>query len=245
MPPMAAQASSGADHGAGHGHGRGHGGGDGGYDTPNAGYLWLAMCFLGIMCSFIVYGIVMEYATSGGRELHELSMIFLTSLMYSVTAWYGRRMNGEVRLRTVWLGMGGGNRVGGAHREAERESKWRGCWRADVLSERLHTCVKKWVILSAFGTITLCAFPSSLPERDEIKRSAAGGQCSGRARLPSRGCKTLRAYFFCPLLPPELGCRCMLQSPCCVQERQESKSLVFPTCEGRRRRTLGRHQRSA
>lgn len=100
MPPMAAQASSGAHQGAGHGHGRGGhggGGGDGGYDTPNAGYLWLGLCFVGIMCSFIVYGIVMEYATSGGRELHELSMIFLTSLMYSVTAWYGRRMNGEVR----------------------------------------------------------------------------------------------------------------------------------------------------
>lgn len=98
MPP-----SSGADHGAGHGHGGGGGGGhgggagDGGYDTPNAGYLWLGMCFVGIMCSFIVYGIVMEYATSGGRELHELSMIFLTSLMYSITAWYGRHVNGEVR----------------------------------------------------------------------------------------------------------------------------------------------------
>lgn len=97
MPPMAGQAPSGADHGAGHGHGGGHGGGgDGGYETPNAGYVWLGMCFIGIMCSFIVYGIVMEYATSGGRELHELSMIFLTSLMYSATAWYGRRMNGEV-----------------------------------------------------------------------------------------------------------------------------------------------------
>ena len=95
-PPLAASsASAGADHGAGHGHGGGHGG-DGGYDTPNAGYLWLGFCFVGIMCSFIVYGIVMEYATSGGRELHELSMIFLTSLMYSVTAWYGRRFNGEV-----------------------------------------------------------------------------------------------------------------------------------------------------
>ncbi|CAN0150863.1 unnamed protein product [Ectocarpus sp. 6 AP-2014] len=108
-----AAASSGADHGAGHGHGGGGGGGhggDGGYETPNAGYLWLGLCFLGIMCSFIVYGIVMEYATSGGRELHELSMIFLTSLMYSVTAWYGRRMNGEEpttipRTQMLVLGM--------------------------------------------------------------------------------------------------------------------------------------------
>lgn len=101
VPPLAeSSASAGADHGAGHGHGGGHGGdSSSGYDTPNAGYLWLAFCFVGIMCSFIVYGIVMEYATSGGRELHELSMIFLTSLMYSVTAWYGRRFNGEVRSR--------------------------------------------------------------------------------------------------------------------------------------------------
>lgn len=58
--------------------------------------MWLGLCFLGIMASFIVYGIVMEYATSGGRELHELSMIFLTSLMYSVTAYYCRRVNREV-----------------------------------------------------------------------------------------------------------------------------------------------------
>lgn len=109
IPPMAAdgRVAASADHGAGHGHGSGGGGGGGGghggdggggegYDTPNAGYVWLGLCFVGIMCSFIVYGIVMEYATSGGRELHELSMIFLTSLMYSATAWYGRRMNGEV-----------------------------------------------------------------------------------------------------------------------------------------------------
>lgn len=104
IPPMAVEAaSSSADHGAGHGHGKqqqghggGHGSGGGGYETPNAGYMWLGLCFLGIMASFIVYGIVMEYATSGGRELHELSMIFLTSLMYSVTAYYCRRVNREV-----------------------------------------------------------------------------------------------------------------------------------------------------
>lgn len=126
MPPMVAEASSsGADHGAGHGHGRGHGGGDGGgYDTPNAGYLWLGMCFVGIMCSFIVYGIVMEYATSGGRELHELSMIFLTSLMYSVTAWYGRRMNGEVRFEwQAWEGKHVNGRT-----EQPRARWWCGAW---------------------------------------------------------------------------------------------------------------------
>ena len=107
IPRMAVEAASSADHGAGHGqqrhassggggHGAGGGGAGGGYETPNAGYMWLGLCFLGIMASFIVYGIVMEYATSGGRELHELSMIFLTSLMYSVTAYYCRRVNREV-----------------------------------------------------------------------------------------------------------------------------------------------------
>lgn len=103
---MAVEAAvSSADHGGGHGgasSGKGGGGHSSGgrgdsYETPNAGYVWLALCFVGIMASFIVYGIVMEYATSGGRELHELSMIFLTSLMYSVTAYYGRHVNREVR----------------------------------------------------------------------------------------------------------------------------------------------------
>lgn len=119
-PPMAIELGSvgvsSADHGGGHGsssgghgthrgggggHGSkaGHGGKGGGedsYETPNAGWFWLGACFVGIMCSFIVYGIVMEYATSGGRELHELSMIFLTSLIYSITAYFGRYVNCEV-----------------------------------------------------------------------------------------------------------------------------------------------------
>lgn len=107
IPPMVVEAGvSSADHGGGNGssssaksgrgsHHGGHSGGDG-YDTPNAGYLWLGACFLGIMASFIVYGIVMEYATSGDRKLHEMSMIFLTSFIYSVTAYYGRYANREV-----------------------------------------------------------------------------------------------------------------------------------------------------
>lgn len=33
--------------------------------------MWLLICFLGIMASFVSYGIVLEYATSGGRKLHE------------------------------------------------------------------------------------------------------------------------------------------------------------------------------
>jgi len=59
------------------------------------GMLWLVVCFFGIMTSFIAYGIVMEYATSGGRKLHELSLIFVTSLLYSGTAYVGRYVRAE------------------------------------------------------------------------------------------------------------------------------------------------------
>ena len=33
--------------------------------------LWLSICFVGIMASFVAYGILLEYATSGDRRLHE------------------------------------------------------------------------------------------------------------------------------------------------------------------------------
>lgn len=33
--------------------------------------MWLAICFFGIMASFVTYGILLEYTTSGGRRLHE------------------------------------------------------------------------------------------------------------------------------------------------------------------------------
>lgn len=33
--------------------------------------MWLTICFLGIMTSFVAYGILLEYATSGDRRLHE------------------------------------------------------------------------------------------------------------------------------------------------------------------------------
>lgn len=33
--------------------------------------LWLTVCFVGIMASFVAYGILLEYATSGDRRLHE------------------------------------------------------------------------------------------------------------------------------------------------------------------------------
>ncbi len=95
---------------SGGGKGGGNGGGGGGSKKPAAvvkrqssqvdvntagGMVWLAVCFVGIMASFIAYGIVMEYATSGGRKLHELSLIFVTSLLYSGTAYVGRAVRAE------------------------------------------------------------------------------------------------------------------------------------------------------
>lgn len=41
--------------------------------------VWLVACFLGIMASFVCYGLLLEYTTSGGRQLHELSFLFVTS----------------------------------------------------------------------------------------------------------------------------------------------------------------------
>lgn len=52
--------------------------------------MWLGICFVGIMGSFVCYGMVLEYATSGGRKLHEFSLILVTSAIYSATAFLGR-----------------------------------------------------------------------------------------------------------------------------------------------------------
>jgi hypothetical protein len=57
--------------------------------------LWLAICFFGIMGSFVAYGLLLEYATSGGKRLHELSFLFITSLLYTVTASVGRYARAE------------------------------------------------------------------------------------------------------------------------------------------------------
>eukprot|EP01084_Bolivina_argentea_P195374 335180_1 len=56
---------------------------------------WLIFCFVGILTSFILYAIVLEYATSQGRTLNELSLIFATSVMYCCTAWCGRAIRNE------------------------------------------------------------------------------------------------------------------------------------------------------
>lgn len=58
-------------------------------------YVWLAICFFGIMGSFVCYGLLLEYATSGGKTLHELSFVFVTSLLYAATASLGRYARGE------------------------------------------------------------------------------------------------------------------------------------------------------
>jgi len=57
--------------------------------------LWLFICFLGIMASFVCYGLLLEYTTSGGRKLHELSFLFVTSGLYTLTAAAGRYVRGE------------------------------------------------------------------------------------------------------------------------------------------------------
>lgn len=58
-------------------------------------YIWLAICFFGIMFSFVAYGLLLEYATTGGRKLHELSFLFVTSFLYTTTAAAGRYVRDE------------------------------------------------------------------------------------------------------------------------------------------------------
>jgi solute carrier family 35 (UDP-galactose transporter), member B1 len=70
----------------------GHGGHD---EEKHAGYGWLLFCVIGMMSSLTLYGIVLEYATSGGRELHELSFVFVTTSIYSITAFVARSAFGE------------------------------------------------------------------------------------------------------------------------------------------------------
>lgn len=48
---------------------------------------WLFVCFFGIMGSFVAYGLLLEYATSGGRKLHELSFFVCDKFVVYV---YGR-----------------------------------------------------------------------------------------------------------------------------------------------------------
>jgi hypothetical protein len=66
-----------------------------GEDSNTSELVWLFLCFIGIMASFVCYGLLLEYTTSGGRKLHELSFLFVTSALYTVTAATGRYVRAE------------------------------------------------------------------------------------------------------------------------------------------------------
>lgn len=69
---------------------------DEGYDVEkHAGYGWLFFCVVGMMTSLTLYGVVLEYCTSGGRKIHEISFVFVTTTVYSVTAYICRFLLGE------------------------------------------------------------------------------------------------------------------------------------------------------
>ena len=64
-------------------------------DDRHAGYGWLAVCVVGMLTSLTVYGVVLEYITSGGRELHEWSFLLISTSIYSVVAYIARSAFGE------------------------------------------------------------------------------------------------------------------------------------------------------
>ena len=64
-------------------------------DKRKSELLWLSVCFFGIMFSFVAYGLLLEYTTSGGRKLHELSFLFVTSSLYTMTAAAGSYVRDE------------------------------------------------------------------------------------------------------------------------------------------------------
>ena len=43
------------------------------------------ICVLGVVISFTLYGITMEYVTIGGQSIPEISFIFITSTFYTIT----------------------------------------------------------------------------------------------------------------------------------------------------------------
>lgn len=73
----------------------GHGKSSSGDDEQHAGYGWLAFCAIGMVASLTLYGIALEFATSGGRKLHEWSFVFVTTSIYSITAFIARSVFGE------------------------------------------------------------------------------------------------------------------------------------------------------
>ena len=61
----------------------------------HAGYGWLLVCIVGMMSSLTLYGLALEYATSGGRQLHEITFVFVTTSIYSLTAYTAGLLIGE------------------------------------------------------------------------------------------------------------------------------------------------------
>lgn len=55
----------------------------------------MAFCVLGMVSSLTLYGIALEFATSGGRKLHEWSFVFVTTSIYSLTAFIARGIFNE------------------------------------------------------------------------------------------------------------------------------------------------------
>jgi UDP-galactose transporter B1 len=61
----------------------------------HAGYMWLMICVVGMVSSLTLYGVVLEYVTTGSRSLHELSFLFVTTSVYSLTAYLARWLFNE------------------------------------------------------------------------------------------------------------------------------------------------------
>jgi len=60
-------------------------------------YAWLAFCTVGMVSSLTLYGIALEFSTSGGRKLHEISFVFVTTSIYALTAFMARDFFNEQR----------------------------------------------------------------------------------------------------------------------------------------------------
>ena len=48
-----------------------------------------------MISSLTMYGVVLEYATSGKQKLHEMSFVFVTTSIYTITAYIARWVFGE------------------------------------------------------------------------------------------------------------------------------------------------------
>lgn len=64
-------------------------------EEKHAGYWWLLFCVVGMVSSLTLYGLVLEFVTSGGRKLHEISFVFVTTAIYAITAFVAREIFNE------------------------------------------------------------------------------------------------------------------------------------------------------